>query len=58
MTNLYVKRLDTRETVSTIDLHGKTGSRADKVVRGLLRQMNTEEYFVDDSEIEYPDGDD
>ncbi|KKM18579.1 hypothetical protein LCGC14_1664310 [marine sediment metagenome] len=57
MGNLYVKRFDTREVVSTIDLHGKTGDQAERVLRGLLRQMDTETYFVDDSEIEYPDDD-
>ena len=55
MANLYVKRLDTRETVSTIDLHGKTGRAAERVVSGLLRQMDTETYFVDDDEVEYPE---
>ncbi len=53
MANLYVKRFDTREVVSTIDLHGRTGDRAEKVLRGLLRQMDTETYFVDDDEVDY-----
>jgi len=53
MANLYVKRMDTLEIVSTIDLHGKTGRQAEKVLRGLLRQIDTEIYYVDDDEVDY-----
>ncbi len=52
MANLYVKRIDTGETVRTIDLRGRKGDAAEKVVMGLLRNMDRETYFVDDDEVE------
>lgn len=51
MPNLYVRKLSTREIVDTIHLSSHNQRQAEKVLRGLLMQMNTDEYYVDDSEI-------
>lgn len=51
MANLYVRSWATREVVKTIDVGDKPARRVEKIVRGLLHQMNTEEYYVDDSEV-------
>ena len=49
---MYVKRLGTGEIVKTIAVSGQNPER---VLRGLLRQMDTEKYYVDDTEC-YPGG--
>ena len=55
MGNLYVRRYDDRETAtSTIPIPGIPSMRTiEKTVRGLLINMNTEDYYVDDSEFDY-----
>ena len=57
MPNLYVRKLDTDEVVRTVPL-SQTGDRyVEKVVSGMLRNMNTEKFYVDDSEA-YPNEED
>jgi hypothetical protein len=48
--HLYVRRLDTRKIVKTLDVTGYSENQVDRIVMGLLRNMNRDEYFVDDSE--------
>lgn len=51
MPNLYVRKLDTREIVHTVHLSTPDPHRAEKVLRGMLMRINTDEYYVDDSEV-------
>ena len=48
--NIYVRRFGTREIVSTIPVTQLTERHLEKCVLGLLRNMNTDDYFVDDDE--------
>ena len=51
--NLYVKKLLDDSIVSTIPwTGGLSENRLEKVLSGMLRQMNTEEFYVDDQEVE------
>ena len=53
MPNLYVKNME-GETVKTIPVTG--GSRkAEKVLRGLLINMDRDRFYVDDSEFDDSD---
>jgi hypothetical protein len=61
--NLYVKRFDTNETVSTIAVNNPFGTirgeyKYEVVMAGLLRQMDTDRFYVDDSEIPAEPSDD
>ena len=51
MANLYVCRVGTQERVHTVDVHNKTGRAVEKVMLGMLRNMDTDNYYIDDSEI-------
>ena len=52
MANLYVRRLDTQEIVSTIALRRTDSRYVEKVMAGMLINMDTDTYFIDDSECE------
>ena len=47
---LVVRRLDDNSEVHRIELHSTNEHHVDRVVRGLLRNMDTETFYVDDSE--------
>jgi hypothetical protein len=47
---LKIVRIEDNEVVKEIDVTGSSSARIEKLMRGLLFQMNTDEYFVDDSE--------
>lgn len=47
---LYVRDIETREVVHTVDVTGRNENMVEKVMRGMLINMNTNKYFVDDSE--------
>ena len=47
--NVYVRELGTRKIVRTIEIISPNS--AEKVVLGLLRNMNTDKFYVDDDEI-------
>ena len=47
---LKVIRISDSEVVDTIDVAGYPSDRVEKVMRGMLINMNTDEYFIDDSE--------
>lgn len=49
---LRVRSLATQEIVSNIGLTNLNARRVERVMRGLLRNMNTERFFVDDSEVD------
>ena len=48
--NIYIRRLDNREIVETVPITNLYPRRVEQVVRGMLINLNSEEYFVDDSE--------
>lgn len=50
--NLHVRDLNTREIVHTISVSNP--SQVGRVIAGMLINMNTDKYFVDDSEFYSP----
>ena len=49
MPNLYVRALGTRELIETIEV--TQVSQVQKVMLGILRNMNMDRYYLDDSEF-------
>jgi hypothetical protein len=47
---VYVRKLSDRSIVHTVEVKAATHRRLERVVSGLLRNMDTDRYFVDDSE--------
>jgi hypothetical protein len=45
-----VVEIDTRKVEHRIEVTGKPQRQIDKAVRGLLRQINTDKYFVSEPE--------
>ena len=60
MTKPYVKRLGSQETVDEIEVTNPSQRKIEKIMRGMLHQMNTDEYYIDDSEFDnlYQEGGD
>lgn len=55
MAQVYVRELSTRAVVRAIDV-GQPGQIEHRLfMRGLLRNLNTERYFVDDTEVTWPE---
>lgn len=52
---LHVRRFDTRESVKQIDVTGKGARAVEKIMAGMLINMNTDDYFVDDDEAYAPE---
>lgn len=52
MADLIIRRLDTREEIHRV--HVENTGQVQKVMLGMLRNMNTKEYFIDDSEFGEP----
>jgi hypothetical protein len=52
---LHVRRFDTRESVRKIDVTGKSRSQVERVMRGMLINMNIDDFFIDDDDA-YADG--
>ena len=51
--NIYVKRLDTSEVVKTIPVDVPISERRQEMIlMGLLRTVDTDRFYVDDSEID------
>lgn len=50
--NIYVRELGTQKIISTIDVTGRNARACERVTNGLLYNMNTERYYVDDSECD------
>ena len=51
MARLHIRRLDNREIVKSIEVANNNPRHLERVMLGLLRNMNTDEYFIDDSEF-------
>jgi hypothetical protein len=51
MANVYVRDFKTRSIVDTIPTN-KTGSALEKMLVGLMRNMDLDRFFVDDSECD------
>ncbi|MBW7934496.1 MAG: hypothetical protein H3C62_13010 [Gemmatimonadaceae bacterium] len=49
---IYVKRQDTGAIVHTVVVNNPTSSKCARVVRGLLRTMDTNVFCVDDHEAD------
>ena len=50
---LRVRRFDTREIVHSVALHNSVSPRyVERIMMGMLINMNTDEYFIDDSEVD------
>ena len=52
MTALIVRRLGTSEEVSRIELKHTHKRHVDRVMRGMMINMNLDEYYIDDSEVD------
>ncbi len=52
MTALVIREFVSRKEVHRIDLSNVSERYVEKVMRGILRQLNTDRYFVDDSEVD------
>jgi hypothetical protein len=51
--NVYVRKLGTREIVKTIEVKLPISEgQHERLLMGMLRNMNTEGYFVDDGELD------
>lgn len=55
--NLYIRDFATRSVIDTVDVTGRSERQVEKIMMGMLINMNTDEYFVDDSECVFPDDD-
>lgn len=49
---LYVRELGTRKEVYRVALTTLNEARVEKVMAGMLRQMDTNKYYIDDSEVD------
>ncbi len=52
MPNVYIREITTREIVKTVEVKSPSPRYVEKLVRGMLRNLNTDDYFVDDSECD------
>jgi len=49
---LRVRSFDTREIVHSVGVEPYNLRHVEKVMMGMLRNMNTDKYFIDDSEVD------
>jgi len=49
---LYVRRLDTREIVHTVVVKNPYWRKAEKIMRGMLINMDTDRFYIDDDEAD------
>lgn len=52
MTALVIREFGSRKEIHRIELSNVSERYVEKVLRGVLRQLNTDRYFVDDSEVD------
>lgn len=52
MADLVVRRLGNDEEIHRVKIHDLSERSVEKVMRGMLRNMNIEEYYIDDSEVD------
>jgi len=50
--SLVVRKLGSDEEVHRVKINNLSERHVEKVMMGMLRQMNTEEYYIDDSEVD------
>ena len=55
MPDLVIRRMDGTE-VHRVPVSNPTESKVERVMLGLLRNMNTDEFFVDESEFDDQEG--
>lgn len=51
LAHLHIRRMGTAETVKSIGLTSLSERYVNKVMMGLMRNMNLDSYYVDDSEV-------
>jgi len=49
---IYIKRISNDEVVKTIDVTGKSERHIGRCVAGILINMDTDNFYIDDSETE------
>ena len=49
---LRVKRFSNNETVRSVGLKNLSERWVEKVMMGMLRNMNSEDFYIDDSEVD------
>ena len=54
MASLHIKEIETGRIVHSVALKNTSERYVETVLRGILRNMDTDKYFVDDSEISEP----
>jgi curli biogenesis system outer membrane secretion channel CsgG len=47
---LKIVEFKTGEVIKVIDVTGRSDSSVERVMRGILINMNTDEYYIDDDE--------
>jgi hypothetical protein len=52
LADLVVRRFGDRSEVSRIPLHNLSENHVDRVMSGMLINMDTDNYFIDDSEVD------
>ena len=50
--NLYIRDLNTREAIKTMPMSNSHPKHIERVMMGLLRQMDTDRFYIDDSEFD------
>lgn len=48
---LYIRRLSDHEEIERFDVTGKSDRTVEKIMFGILRNLNMDKYFVDDDEV-------
>jgi len=52
LAHLLVKSFETDEVIKKLAIHDLDEKHIERVMLGLLRQMDRERYYVDDSEVD------
>lgn len=49
---LYVRRIDTDVAIHKVSISSVSENYVERVMSGMLRNMNTDEFYIDDSEAD------
>ena len=49
---LHIRELKTRKCVECIGLKNISDNHVERVMSGILRNMDTDKYFIDDSDVD------
>ena len=52
MISLYIRRISNNEIIKTIPLQYTSERYVEKVMRGMLRNMNIDAFYIDNSEVD------